>query len=189
MDGHLCDRGIGIFNRSVLGFCREGRNFVYRIERLVIHDLAVGCILTVQVGVLSSADEKLRSSGIWIIRSGRRQNAQFVRHVVELGVDLVSGSAGALSVGATALDHEGLDDPVKNQIIVVADFGQGNKVFHVPRSLVRKERQSDGALTRFQLSGVFGTVQIDGWQNLIDFVFPAWGHDHSPWVVFVVKFS
>ena len=67
------------------------------------------------------ADEKLAAGGIGIIRTRHGNHAAHVGLVIELGLDLVAGTAGAphrflacvLGERIAALDHEALDDAVK----------------------------------------------------------------------------
>src|SRR5690348_6268308 len=67
--------------------------------------------------------------------------------VVELGFDLVAGSAGApktllgivLGVRIAALDHEILDDAMETSAVIKALFGEFFEILHVARRDVRPE--------------------------------------------------
>ena len=82
---------------------------------------AEGGVLAVEKLRVAVADEKLAAGRIGILRARHREHAAHVRFVVELGLDLVAGIAGAparllalvLGQRIAALDHEALDDAMK----------------------------------------------------------------------------
>ncbi len=57
---------------------------------------------------------------------------------VQFTFDVVPGSAHAISIGTTALDHEIGDHPVKGKSVVETIFGQFNEISTVPGASLSK---------------------------------------------------
>ena len=51
-----------------------------------------------------------------------------MRRVVELGIHVVPRSTGSCALMTSTLDHESVNDPVKPESVVEADFGQADAV-------------------------------------------------------------
>ncbi len=98
-------------------------------------------VLVIQVRVGAEADEELGARGIRITGPRHRKHSFNVRRCIELGVNVVSGTSHATSRRAATLNHESIDDAVKNESIVVADFGQADHVFAMAGRDIGKQVQ------------------------------------------------
>ncbi len=92
------------------------------------------------------ADEELAAGAVRVAGAGHGQDALHVRAVVELGLHLVAGAAGAghaagadLGIGAASLNHEALDDAVEGRAVIELLAGQLEEVLHGARGDVRPE--------------------------------------------------
>ena len=102
------------------------------VEDLLAGDeLTKGRIFIIKEGGVAVADEELAAGAVRVARARHGEHALHVGAVVELGLDHVAGSAGAggaagadLGVGATALDHEALDDSVKGRTVIKSFTGE-----------------------------------------------------------------
>ena len=99
-------------------------------------DLTKRGVLLVEEAGIAVADKKLATGGIGAGGAGHREDAAHVSLGVEFGLHFVTGIAGAghaartlFGVGATALDHETLDDAVKCGAVVKFVVGELFEVF------------------------------------------------------------
>ena len=104
----------------------------------------------VQVRCGAKRDEELRAAGIGA-GVGHRQDARDV--VFQVRVEFVGNLvAGAATTGAgrvAALDHEPVDDPVKNNAVIEAFAGQVDEIFRGDRRFVFKHFDSNDAFVGF----------------------------------------
>src|SRR5581483_6609570 len=83
-------------------------------------DLAPNRVLLVEEGSVVEADEELAVAGVRACRAGHRGGAARMRLVVELGLELLAGAAGAGAMRAAGLRHEAVDDAVEHDAVIKA---------------------------------------------------------------------
>src|SRR4029077_6376581 len=71
-----------------------------------LHDIAPGGVLVVEEGRVAKTDEELAVAGIGIARARHRHRAAHVGLLVELGLELLAGAAGAGAMRTAGLRHE-----------------------------------------------------------------------------------
>jgi hypothetical protein len=131
------------------------------VEARLVGRFAKSGVLTIEVSVLSSADEELRTAGVRVAGASHRKNASFVRCLVEFGFDVVAGATHSGTFGATALDHETVDDAMKNKAVVIADFRKAEHVFHVTRCNIGKHIEFDLAHRCVELELIIIFAEVD----------------------------
>ena len=124
----------------------------------------------------SEADEELRSTGVWIVRSCHRQNASDVWSCIELRLDRVSWAASAGAKRASALNHEATDDSMECDAVVITDLCEPDHVGTVPRSNIRKKIERDLAMVCIQLNLIVVCIKIDVFDGCCDFGLTILGH-------------
>src|SRR5436305_10057411 len=80
--------------------------------------LAPDRVLAVEEGGVVEADEELAVAGIRARRARHRGSAADMRFLVELGFQLLAGSAGTGAVRTAGLRHEALDHAVEHDAVV-----------------------------------------------------------------------
>lgn len=71
--------------------------------------------------------------------------------VVELGIDIPSGTARARSLGATALDDEVGNDPMEAEPIVETRLGELDEILGMTRRDIVPELDDDRAVSRVDI--------------------------------------
>ena len=119
-------------------------------------------------------DEELAAGAVDVLRSCHGENAFLVRAIIELGLDLISRSAGSrhtistlFRLRATALDHEPFDDSVKGRAVIKSFTGEFQEVgdrlrrnvgpkfnSHITRSGVNDNLWGGGVGGFFHRSGI-----------------------------------
>src|SRR3954449_9074858 len=77
-------------------------------------DLAPYRVLVIEEGGVVEADEELAVAGIRTGRTRHRGGAAAMRFLVELGLQLLAGAAGAGALRTSGLRHEPVDDAVEH---------------------------------------------------------------------------
>ena len=147
---------------AAAGFGGDGRKF---FEDVVSGDhRAERGVLTVEEFGVAVTDKELRAGRVWAGRAGHREDAAHVGLGVELRFDLPAGTAGTghtffadFGVGATALDHEALDDAMKCSAVIKTGTGEFLEVFNRLGGDVGPER--DG---QFAVGGLDDGVFLGG---------------------------
>src|SRR6266536_2830787 len=123
---------------------------------LVDVHLAPDRILAVEEGGVVEADEELAVAGIGIGGARHRGGAAHMRLLVELGLQLLAGTAGAGAVRTSGLRHEAVDHAMENDAVVKSFAHQ----LLDPRDMVWREvgphLDGDGALGGFKDQSIFG---------------------------------
>lgn len=151
---------------TVILFFIDYHHFLHHISRLdlvddfksFIHFAETGVVAVEVFGVVAVvADEKLRSAGI-AARVCHRQYAAVVVLIVagKFTVDFVARAAGAIAVGAAALDDEVGDDPVEREAVVKAFVGKVNEVLNSVGSVLFEELDLHDALFGVDFSYLHG---------------------------------
>lgn len=127
------------------------RNAVHHVHAL--YHLSERRIGAVQMGRLLVHDEKLASRGVGVhgTRHGKYafRMLQFIFHTVlgELALDIVARTAHARALGTAALNHEALDDAVKDQAVIEPLVDQADEIVDGDRGdLGVKLRLDDAAV-------------------------------------------
>jgi len=84
-------------------------------------------------GVNMSNKELAPTSVFSSMRHGQRSRSMFL--IVNLTVDLVTGSTGSCSGRAPALNHKTGDNPVKDQAVIIALLNQICEILHRARCI------------------------------------------------------
>ena len=137
--------------------------FLHRLAALdlvdVLHalgDLAPDRVLAVEEGGVVEADEELAVGGIRAGRARHRGGAAHMRLLVELGLELLAGAAGAGALRAAGLRHEALDHAMEHDAVVKAFPHQ----FLDPRDMAGRQvgphLDGDGPLGGFEDQSIFG---------------------------------
>src|SRR3954464_2251542 len=82
--------------------------------------LAPDRVLAVEEGGVVEADEELAVAGIRARRARHRSGAAHMRLLVELGLELLAGTAGAGALRTSGLRHEAVDDAMEHDAVVKA---------------------------------------------------------------------
>ena len=142
-DFHADERLLG--HGPIAGMRGRGADFFQHF--VALDELAERGVLAVKKTRVAVADEKLRAGGIRTLRTRHREHAANVWLVIELRLDLVTGTAGApevllgivLRVRVAALNHKTLDDTVKTGAVVETFFREVGEIFDVAGCNVRPE--------------------------------------------------
>src|ERR1700716_1579981 len=81
-------------------------------------DLAPDRVLVVQERGIVEADEELAVAGIRARGARHRSGAAHMRLLVEFGLELFAGAAGAGAMRATGLGHKALDHAMEHDAVV-----------------------------------------------------------------------
>ena len=143
------------FNRLAARSYRDAADLLYDVHTLD-HFPEHG-VLAREMGRVCQVDEKLRAVGVGAgIGHGERASDRSLR--AELIFELVSRAAGAGALRAPALEHEVLNNPVKNETVVkrplyflaslridkiAPAFGQLDEIFYRCGRLVAEELHID----------------------------------------------
>ncbi len=100
-----------------------------------------------------------------------------MRCVVELGVNVVPGTAGTSALWAAALDHEPADNAMKRQAAVVSDSGQPDYVATMSGSHIRKQIQQNSSVGCVKFDLVFVGVEVDILDRFKNFRLAVCSHD------------
>src|SRR5882757_1534640 len=120
-------------------------------------DLAPDRVLVVEEGGVVEADEELAVAGIRAGSAGHRGGAADMRLLVELGLQLLAGAAGAGTLRTTGLRHEALDHAVEDDAVVKALAHQFLDPGDVARGEIRAHLDRDRALGGFEDQSIFGS--------------------------------
>src|ERR1700733_4033039 len=82
--------------------------------------LAPDRVLVVEERCIVEADEELAVAGIRACRARHRRGAADMRFLVELGLELLAGAAGAGALRTSGLRHEAFDNTVEYDAVVKA---------------------------------------------------------------------
>ncbi len=147
------------------GVCVESV-FIMRVacSMQTVRDKSRAGVLLVQKAGIAMTDEELRPSGIRVLRTRRGEDAAHMGFVVELGLDLVAGSARTptallglvLGEMIAPLNYEALDDAVETGAVVETLFREFLEVFDVARRDVRPEFEDHFAFGGFEDSDFVG---------------------------------
>src|SRR5262245_4883224 len=119
-------------------------------------DLAEDRVLAVQEVGRSQRDVELAARGVGILAAGHGYHAADMLLLVELRLDLVTGTAGAVALGIAALDHEARLDAMEGESVVEALVGEGDEVLDGLGRIVGKELDlDDTALLHSDLGRLF----------------------------------
>src|SRR2546423_9389261 len=83
-----------------------------------IRNLAPDRVLAVEEGCIVEADEELAVAGIRARGARHRGGAPHMRLLVEFGLQLLAGAAGAGAMRATGLGHKALDHAMEHDAVV-----------------------------------------------------------------------
>src|SRR3954451_4584933 len=83
-------------------------------------DFPPGRILAIEEAGIVEADEELAVAGVRALGACHRDRAAHMRLAIDLGLELLAGTAGPGPLRASGLRHEPLDDAVKNHAVVEA---------------------------------------------------------------------
>src|ERR1044071_4791628 len=107
---------------------RDGLHAVALLDAVdVLHardHVAEHRIVAVEVRGGSIGDVELAARGVGVLAARHGHAAAHVLLLVELGLHRVAGAAGAVALGAAALDHEVRHDAMKREVVVEALLGQ-----------------------------------------------------------------
>src|SRR3546814_8625162 len=81
-------------------------------------DRAPDGILAVEEAGIVEADEELAVGAVRILGARHRAGAAHMRLVVELGIQLLARTAGAIAARIAGLGHEALDHPVELHAVI-----------------------------------------------------------------------
>src|ERR1700754_4160060 len=113
-------------------------------------DLAPHRVLVVKEGSIVEADEELAVAGIRARRARHRRGAADMRLLVEFGLELLAGAAGAGALRTSGLRHETVDDAMEHDAVVKPFAHQ----FLDPRDMAGRKigphLDSDGAFGGFE---------------------------------------
>src|ERR1700730_3678061 len=117
--------------------------------------LAPDRVLAVEEGGIVEADEELAVAGVRARGARHRGGAAHMRLLVELGLELLAGTAGAGALRTAGLRHETLDHAMEHDAVVKSLAYQ----FLDPRNVARREigahLDRDGALRGFKNQSIF----------------------------------
>src|SRR4029453_17554558 len=108
-----------------------------------VHHLAEHGVVVVEVRRGPVGDVELAAGRVGVLAAGHRHRAAQVLLLVELGLDLVAGPAGAIALGAAPLHHEVGDDPVKGEAVVEPLLGERHEVLDRLRRVLGEEFDAD----------------------------------------------
>src|SRR5437879_4204162 len=120
-----------------------------------IRHLAPDRILAVEKRRIVEANEELAVGGIRARRAGHRSRAAHMWFPVELGLEFLTGAAGAGAVRAAGLRHEAVDHAVEHDAVVEALTNQLLDARDMARREVGPHLDGDGALRSLEDQGVF----------------------------------
>src|SRR3954462_1309865 len=118
-------------------------------------DLAPDRVLAVEEGGIIEADEELAVAGIRARGAGHRGGAADMRFLVEFGLQLLAGTAGAGAVRAAGLRHETFNDAVEHDAVVKAFAHQFLDPGNVAGRQVGTHLDGDGTLGGFKNQSIF----------------------------------
>ena len=126
----------GLHNLRVKGLVGEigvcCGNFVYNVH--AFHNFSESGILTVKMRCIFMHDEELRACGIGYHGTSHGKNAFCMSEVIfeavhgEFAFDVITGTAGACTVGTAALQHEVIDHSMKSKTVIETAFDKADKV-------------------------------------------------------------
>src|SRR6266478_5589569 len=97
---------------------------LHRLAALDLVDVLHACghlaphrVLAVEEGGIVEADEELAVAGIRACRARHRGGAANMRLLVELGLQLLAGAAGAGALRTAGLRHETVDDAMEHDAV------------------------------------------------------------------------
>ena len=111
-----------------------------------------GCILAIQESTVLMDDEELGRSAVRVIGTCHGDDTSHMRNIIfhticrELTFDGLLRTAGSVSIGIAALDHESGDDAMESQTIVEAFICQIDKVGYRNRGSICIQFQRNSAI-------------------------------------------
>src|SRR5580704_8021752 len=118
--------------------------------------LAPHRVLLVEEGGVVEADEELAVAGIRAGRARHRGGAAHMRLVVEFGLELLAGAAGAGALRTAGLRHETIDHAVEHDTVVEPLAHQLLDPGDVTGGKVGPHLDGDRPLRGFQDQSIFG---------------------------------
>src|SRR2546425_12304706 len=100
-------------------------------------------VVAIEVGRGTVADVELAARGVGVLAPRHRDGPADVLLRVELGGDIVPGTAGAVAFGAPALGDEVRDDAVEGEPVVEPLLGERHEVRDGLRRVFREELDPD----------------------------------------------
>src|SRR3984893_5545116 len=118
--------------------------------------LAPHRVLVVEERRIVEADEELAVAGIRAGRARHRGGAADMRFLVELGLELLAGAAGAGALRAPGLRHEALDHAMEHDAVIKSLAHQFLDPRDVAGGKIGAHLDGDGSLGGFEDQSVFG---------------------------------
>src|SRR5882672_6993468 len=118
-------------------------------------DLAPDRVLTVEERSIVEADEELAVAGIRARGAGHRGGAAHMRFLVEFGLQLLAGTAGAGAVRAAGLRHKTFDHAMEHDAVVKSFAHQFLDPGDVARRQVGTHFDGDRTLGGFKDQSIF----------------------------------
>src|SRR6201747_1709337 len=119
-------------------------------------DLAPHRVLVVEEGGVVEADKELAIAGVRAGRARHRGRAADMRFLVEFGLQLLAGTAGAGALRTAGLGHEAVDHAVEHDAVVKSLAHQFLDAGDMARGQVGAHFNGDGALGGFKDQSIFG---------------------------------
>src|SRR5258708_4624275 len=119
-------------------------------------DFAPDRVLVVEEGSIVEADEELTVAGIRAGGARHRSGAAHMRLLVELGLQLLAGAAGAGALRTPGLRHKAFDHAVKHDAVVKSFAHQLLDPCDVTGRKIGPHFDSDRSLRGFQDQSIFG---------------------------------
>src|SRR6202051_3978248 len=119
-------------------------------------DLAPDRVLLGEEGGVVEADEELAAAGIRTCRARHRGGAAHMRLVVEFGLELLAGAAGAGALRTAGLRHETVDHAMEHDAVVKPLAHQLLDPGNVAGGKVGPHLDGDRPLRGFQDQSIFG---------------------------------
>src|SRR3954451_1960141 len=120
------------------------------------HHLAPDRVLAIEEPGIVKANEELAVAGLGAGGARHRGRAAYMRLLVELGLQLLAGAAGAGALRAAGLRHEAVDHAMEHDAVVEAFTHEFLDARDVARRQIRPHLDGDGALRSFEDQCVFG---------------------------------
>src|SRR5882757_2161984 len=120
-----------------------------------ISHLAPDRVLAVEEGRIVEADEELAVAGIRARGARHRSGAAYMRLLVEFGLQLLAGAAGAGALRATGLGHKALDHAMEHDAVVKSLPHQFLDAGDMARRQIGTHFDGDGTLGGFKDQSIF----------------------------------
>ncbi len=175
---HTPTRNLDILEGTIVRIRLDRADTQDGLEAFRVGRLAECRVLSIEVRHPIQADEDLGTGGIGIAGACHRQDARFVKVLIELGRDGIPWTARAGSLRAADLQHESGNDAMHDDAVVKPDASQTDQVPTMSRGHIGPEVQTNGPHRRLKLDGVCVVVEIHIGQGGIHFS-TAIGHNQA----------